>query len=96
MLLDSKAGFDVFDHGGEVGSSVGALVGEDQVLGLRELDSWTQSLYQLVEVLRVVVVSRVVQERAVLVEEVFFMLIGYECGSSERLLGNRIPSVETS
>jgi hypothetical protein len=61
-----------------VSSSVWALVGENQVLGLCELDSWGQSLHQLVEILRVVVVFRVVQERAVFVVEVFFMLFMYE------------------
>ena len=60
-------------------SSVRALIGEDQVLGLCELNSWTQGLHQLVQVLRVVVVSRVVEEWTVLVEEVFFMLTRYEC-----------------
>jgi hypothetical protein len=57
-----------------VSSSVRALIGEDQVLRLCELNSWAQSLHQLAEILRVIVVSGIVQERAVFVVEVFFML----------------------
>lgn len=77
-------------------SSVRALVGENQVLGLCELNSWTEGLYQLVEVLRVVVVSRVVEEWAVFVKEVLFMLTMYELGKLRIRLENAIPSVATS
>lgn len=78
LLLQSEASIGVFDHGGKVGASVGTLVGENQVLGLCKVYSRTQSLHQSVQVLRVVVVFGVVQERTVLVTEVFFMLVVYE------------------
>lgn len=78
LLLQSEASIGVFDHGGKMGASVGALIGEDQVLGLCQVHSRTQSLHQFVQVLRVVVIFGVVQERAVLVTEVFFMLAPYE------------------
>jgi hypothetical protein len=79
-----------------VSSSVWALVGENQVLGLCQLDSWAQSLHQLAEVLRVVVVLRVVEERAVFVVEVFFMLVIYEWGMSKLRLVDTTPSAKTS
>lgn len=74
LLFWSEAGIGVFDHGSKVGASVGALIGEDQVLGLCQMHSRTQGLHQLVQVLRVVVVSGIVQERTVLVAEMFFVL----------------------
>ena len=53
-------------------------------------------MYQLVEILRVVVVSRVVEEWAVFVKEVLFMLTMYELGKLRIRLENAIPSVATS
>lgn len=51
LLLRGEAGIGVFDHGGKVGASVGALIGKDQILRLCQMHSRTQSLHQFVQVL---------------------------------------------
>jgi len=76
LFFHGESSVGVLDHGGEVGSSEGALVGYGQVLGLCEVHSRAQGVHQLVQVLRVVVIARVVQERTLDVGEMLFMLLG--------------------
>jgi hypothetical protein len=74
LLVQSEASVTVLYHGGQLRPPTWALVGQNQVLGLCELNSGSQRLHQLGQVGRVFVVSGIFMEWAFLVVEMLFVL----------------------